>query len=79
MRPPPDNYSYLDLQPVGSNVTRIRVLVCKRCGNIVGGVYTHEQWHKNNESPNDICLVDSYTRDWHTVNGFSPTCVFRRS
>lgn len=41
----PDGYRLLTLYQHGSNVLYVTVLVCKKCGALVGATYQHNAWH----------------------------------
>lgn len=44
----PKGYTYVSYFLRGSNVSQIEVLVCDKCGCLVGSPYVHTSWHSRN-------------------------------
>lgn len=53
-------------------------MVCNECSSLVAVAESHTAWHKQQESPNDICVVDNYTREYHDANDYKENCKFKR-
>lgn len=41
----PDGYTFMTIYGIGSNTTHMQVLVCLKCGSMVGDAFQHNSWH----------------------------------